>query len=180
MDFQLDDNPGFLLFYAHLSVAYAFAEALKVCCQEHNKPYAITPPQWGILILLHENDGLTIGTVSQKRGFDAPSITGVVKRLEQNGLVERRHDLQDRRLVKVFLTEEGRDIMQFLPAAVIAFSQTLTRGFSETEMHDLRSKLRRIMTNVSAETPGKSTPRFNFLSQHGWFASEERDPAREE
>ncbi|MBA2285161.1 MAG: MarR family transcriptional regulator [Ktedonobacteraceae bacterium] len=180
MDFQPDDNPGFLLFYAQLSVAYAFAEALKACCQEHNKPYVITPPQWGILILLYENDGLTIGTVSQKRGFDAPSITGVVKRLEQSGLVERRHDLQDRRLVKVFLTEEGRDIMQFLPAAVTAFSQSLIRGFSEAELRDLRSKLRRIMTNVSAETPGKGTPRFNFLSQHGWFAPEEHNPAREE
>jgi DNA-binding MarR family transcriptional regulator len=72
-----------------------------------------TSPQWGVLSLLYEHDGQTIGTLSQQRAIDAPTMTGIVKRLEQNGVVERKHDREDRRVVKVYLTDEGRDIMRY-------------------------------------------------------------------
>jgi DNA-binding MarR family transcriptional regulator len=151
---QAEDFLGYWLFYAQRSVAYAFFEALKACCQEHDKPYSITPPQWGALLLLNEHDGMTIGAISQKRGVDAPTITGIVTRLEQNGLVERRHDRHDRRQVKVYLTSEGRDIMRYLPGAVKAFSETATKGLSETEQQDLIAKLQQIIANLSAVRPG--------------------------
>src|SRR5579883_1073842 len=81
-----EDSFGYWLFYAQRSWAYAFNEALKTCCQEHGKP-SVTPPQWGVLSALLEEDGLTIGVLSQRRALDAPTITGIVKRLEQVGLV---------------------------------------------------------------------------------------------
>src|SRR3954453_23927221 len=117
MDLPLDENQGRLsywLFYAQRCVAYAHAEVMRVHCEERGKPYSVTPPQWGALTLLLARDGLTIGSMSQKRGVDAPTATGIIKRLEQNGLVERRHDRADRRVVKVYLTAEGRDILSSL------------------------------------------------------------------
>jgi DNA-binding MarR family transcriptional regulator len=136
--------------------------ALKACCIEHNKPYVITPPQWGVLSLLHEEDGQAIGTLSKKRAIDAPTMTGIVKRLEQSGLVERRHDCEDRRLVKVYLTDEGRDIMRFLPDAAIEFSKTMSQGFSEDEKRDLQAKLQRIIANLSTVGPDTGD-RFGLL-----------------
>src|SRR5579885_661861 len=102
MDRRAEDFFGYWLAYAQRSWSYAFNEALKVACQEHGKPYTITPPQWGALSALLEEDGLTIGSISQRRAIDAPTITGIVSRLEQIGLVERVHDRQDRRVVKVY------------------------------------------------------------------------------
>src|SRR6266567_6914074 len=134
MDLPIDDNQGRLsywLFYAQRCVAYAHAEVMRIHCEERGKPYVITPPQWGALSLLLVQDGLTIGIMSQKRGVDAPTATGIVKRLEQNGLVERRHDREDRRVVKVYLTAEGRDIMQYLPDAAMEFNEIMVQGFSE-------------------------------------------------
>src|SRR6266851_2978575 len=130
MDLPLDENQGRLsywLFYAQRCVAYAYAEVLRAHCEERGKPYVITPPQWGALSLLLVQDGMTIGTMSQKRGVDAPTATGIITRLEQNGLVERRHNREDRRVVKIYLTDEGRDIMSFLPAEVATFNATMTR-----------------------------------------------------
>jgi len=104
MDLPLDENQGRLsywLFYAQRCVAYAYAEVLRAHCEERGKPYVITPPQWGALSLLLVQDGMTIGTMSQKRGVDAPTATGIITRLEQNGLVERRHNREDRRVVKI-------------------------------------------------------------------------------
>lgn len=134
---------GHWLFYAQRSVAYVFYEALKACCIEYNKPYVVTPPQWGVLSLLYNQDGQTIGALSQQRAIDAPTMTGIVKRLEQSGLVERRHDLEDRRLVKVYLTDEGRDIMRYLPDAAIKFSRIMSQGFSKSEKRDLQAKLQK-------------------------------------
>ena len=162
MALQTEDFPGYWLFYAHRTAAYAFYETLKVCCLEHKKPYVITPPQWGVLSLLHESDGITIGTVSQKRGFDAPTVTGIVKRLEANGLVERVHDREDRRQVKLYLTNEGRDIMQYLPDAAKSFYEIMVQGFSEAEERNFVTKLQQLITNLSSIGPGTGD-RFGLL-----------------
>jgi DNA-binding MarR family transcriptional regulator len=165
MDLPLDDNRGRLtywLFYTERCVTYAYAEVLRSHCEERGKPYVITPPQWGALSLLLVDDGMTIGTMSQKRGVDAPAATGIVSRLEQIGLVERRHDREDRRVVKVYLTNEGRDISQTLAAAVESFEQSLRRGFAEGEMDRLLADLQRLVTNAS-EIVGDAGKRFDLL-----------------
>jgi DNA-binding MarR family transcriptional regulator len=107
-------------------------------------------------------DGLTIGTMSQMRGVDAPTATGIITRLEQHGLVERRHDHEDRRVVKVYLTDEGRDIVNTLAAPVEQFEQSMTRGFSEGEQDRLEAQLQQIIANVSELGPGLGD-RFGLL-----------------
>ena len=175
MEIQPDSFLGYWLFYAQRNVAYAFYEALKVCCQEHEKLYSITPPQWGILYQLTQNDGLTIGTLSQKGGIDAPTVTGIVKRLEHSGLVERVHDREDRRVVKVYLTDEGHDIMRYLPGAVKAFNDVMTDGFTQSEQRDLIAKLQKIIANLSAVGPGMGD-RFGLLPDFIRLDSSSEEP----
>lgn len=166
MEIRPEDTIGYWLFYTQRCVEYAFLEVLKRCCIEQGKFYVVTPPQWGILSLLFfEQDGLPIGTISQRRGFDAPTITGIVKRLEQSELVERRHDREDRRVVKVYLTEEGREIMPFLMAAVAEFSAIMKQSFSTIEEKDLVVKMQQIIVNLSAVAPGMGD-RFHLLPGH--------------
>ena len=166
MEIRPEDTLGYWLFYSQRCVEYAFLEVLKRCCIEQRKPYVVTPPQWGILSLLFfEQDGLSIGVISQIRGFDAPTITGVVKRLEQNGLVERRHDREDRRVVKVYLTAEGREILPFLMAAVTEFYAIMKQSFSTAEEKDLIAKMQQIIVNLSDVAPGTGD-RFHLLSEH--------------
>jgi|SRR5579864_7960430 len=153
MTFQTEDFLGYWLFRAQRSVVYAFYEALKACCLEHGKPYVVTPPQFGVLSLLEEQKGITIGAIAQQRGVDAPTITGIVTRLEQNGLVERRHDRKDRRQIYVFLTAEGSDIMRYLPDVAIAFTERAMQEISREEQQDLIAKLQRIIANLSHVAP---------------------------
>jgi len=165
MKLPLDDNRGRLsywLFYAQRCVAYAYAEVLRAHCDERGKPYVITPPQWGALSLLLVHDGMTIGAMGQKRGVDAPAGTGIITRLEQLGLVERRHDREDRRLVKVYLTDEGRDISNTLVSVVEQFEQRMKRGFSESEMDRFLGQLQQLIVNASEIGPGLGD-RFGLL-----------------
>jgi DNA-binding MarR family transcriptional regulator len=169
MDRPMDENRGRLsywLFYAQRCVAYAGAEVMRAHCEGRGKPYVITPPQWGALSLLLAHDGLTIGSMSQMRGVDAPTGTGIITRLEQNGLVERRHDREDRRVVKVYLTDEGRDISHTLASLVDHFDQSMKRGFSEGELDRLEAHLQQIIANVSEIGPGLGD-RFGLLPKDG-------------
>jgi DNA-binding MarR family transcriptional regulator len=170
MEIRPEDTVGYWLFYSQRCLEYAFSEVLKRCCQERGKAYVVTPPQWGILsALLGEQDGVSVGILSQRRGFDAPTITGIVKRLEQNGLVERRHDREDRRVVKVYLTNEGREMLPFLFATVTKFNEITIQDFSPEEEKDLVAKMQRIIANMSAVAPGMGD-RFHLLPGHGYEA----------
>jgi DNA-binding MarR family transcriptional regulator len=165
MELPVEENRGRLsywLFYAQRCVAYAYAEVLRAHCEERAKPYVITPPQWGALELLLAQDGMTIGAMSQKRGVDAPAATGIITRLEQMGLVERRHDRDDRRVVKVYLTEEGRDISHTLVSSVEHFEQSMKRGFSESEMDRFLLQLYQLIANAAEIGPGLGD-RFGLL-----------------
>jgi DNA-binding MarR family transcriptional regulator len=165
MELPIDENRGRLsywLFYAQRCVAYAYAEVLRAHCEERGKPYVITPPQWGALSLLLVQDGMTIGAMGQKRGVDAPAATGIITRLEQYGLVERRHDREDRRVVKVYLTEEGRDISNTLVSSVERFEQNMKRGFSESAMDRFLLQLQQLIANADEIGPGLGD-RFGLL-----------------
>ena len=165
MELPVEENRGRLsywLFYAQRCVAYAYAEVLRAHCEERAKPYVITPPQWGALELLLAQDGMTIGAMSQKRGVDAPAETGIITRLEQMGLVERRHDREDRRVVKVYLTAEGRDISHTLVSSVERFEHNITQGFSQGELDRFLLQLQQLIANADEIGPGLGD-RFGLL-----------------
>jgi DNA-binding MarR family transcriptional regulator len=124
-----------------------------MACLEHDKAYVVTPPQWGVLAMLYEGDGRTVGTLGQLLGFDMPTMAGILKRLEQAGLVERQHNNADRRVVTVWLTAEGREATRFLLGAVNAFTRLLTQGFSEDEQQVFKARLRHVIENVSSIAP---------------------------
>ncbi len=145
---------GYWLFYAQRCVSYAFTEVLRDYCDEQGKSYTVTPPQWGVIALLYGHNGLTIGTISHKRGIDAPTVTGIIKRLEQSGLVERRHDREDRRVVKVFLTSEGQSIMNGLMPVVEKFNDVILRNLSQGEQQTFLKNLQQIIINITDVAEG--------------------------
>ena len=161
-ELRQDNNIGYWLFYAQRCVAHAFTEALRSCCVKHGKPYVITPPQWGVLALLYEQDGLPVNMIAQRRGLDAPTITGIVTRLEQNGLVERKHDSKDRRSVKVHITPEGCSAIEILLPTAGDFNHALMQGISKAEQANILAQLQQIITNVSYVAPGAGD-RFGLL-----------------
>lgn len=162
MSFEPNNTLGYWLFYAQRCVAYALADVLRAACVEQGKSYVVTPPQWGVMTLLHTSDAMTVGTIGQRRGIDAPTVTGIITRLEQNGLVERHHDREDRRVVKVLLTSEGENILRVLDPVVEAFNQHMLQDLSETERNTFLANLQRIIVNLTDVAEGTGD-RFRLL-----------------
>lgn len=156
-----DESFGFWLKQTMQHVGNAYADVLQTACTTLGKPYAITPPQQFALGLLESEQDLPIGTLAQRLALDASVVTGIIRRLEQHGLVERVHDWIDYRLVRLHLTDEGRKLTQALSDVSATFNQRLLQGFSKAEQGLLQEQLARIRANalsIQGETSRPDAP----------------------
>ncbi|HKF35371.1 MAG TPA: MarR family transcriptional regulator [Ktedonobacteraceae bacterium] len=167
---RTDQTLGFWLKQTMQSVANAYADALQTACASLGKSYAITPPQQFALGLLASEQDLPIGTLAQRLALDASVVTGIIRRLEQHGLVERVHDRIDYRLVRLHLTDEGRELARTLSDVSATFNQRLLQGFSPEEQERLREQLARIRANalsIQGEPSRSDAPKPHPIEQGG-------------
>ncbi|WP_246366967.1 MarR family winged helix-turn-helix transcriptional regulator [Paraliobacillus salinarum] len=74
--------------------------------------YPITTPQFIALQWLLEDGDLTIGELSNKINLAFSTTTDLVDRMENNLLVERKKDTKDRRVVRIYLLDKGKQIIR--------------------------------------------------------------------
>lgn len=80
--------------------------------------------------------------LARRLGMDASNLTGVVDRLEERGLVERRADPADRRVRQLALTDDGEQLRRALEARLMS-APPLLAGLDEEQRRTLRDLLRR-------------------------------------
>jgi DNA-binding MarR family transcriptional regulator len=90
----------FALYSASRAVTRAYAPLLA--------PLGLTYPQYVVFLALWERDGQPVHELGTCLGLDSGTLTPLLKRLEQRGLIERRRDHEDERVVKIFLTADGK------------------------------------------------------------------------
>lgn len=112
----------------------------------------LTPPQG---FALHYLDApLPMGELAALLGYDASHVTGIVDKLEDRGLVERRPSPGDRRVKLLVVTERGREVRRQIQDEVFD-RQPFLIGLSEAERRHLRDLLQRAVGALSAPTrPG--------------------------
>jgi DNA-binding MarR family transcriptional regulator len=89
------------------------------------EPYGVSIPQSFILYSLIEQDGATLKEIGNKTLIDSSSMTVLVDKLEKDELVVRKLDSQDRRAIRVVITEKGRDIAEKVSKIGIKFNSQL-------------------------------------------------------
>ena len=75
--------------------------------QPHLDKLGITYPQYLVLMVLWENNGLTVNDISEKLILNTNTLTPLLKRMEKQQLLSRRRDVADERKVLISLTEKG-------------------------------------------------------------------------
>ena len=104
----------------------------------------VTPEQWVVLYRLYESQGLTQVELGERTVKDKTSITRILDRLENKVLAERRRDANDRRSQRIFLTPDGRNLVEKLVPLVRAYA---AEAFADVPAED-RDHLRRILANI--------------------------------
>ncbi len=104
------DAPELLLDDQLCFALYSATHAISRRYKPHLDQLGITYPQFLCLLVLWENDRLTVRAIGDRLQLDSGTLTPLLKRLEAAGLVERAKDAHDGRLVRILLTPDGRNL----------------------------------------------------------------------
>jgi DNA-binding MarR family transcriptional regulator len=105
-----------------------------------------------ILCALWEQEGVTQSELAEQLHVQPATITNALKRMEKAGWVERRHDLEDHRVSRVYLTDAGRAVRGGVEAAWGKLEGRALAGLSADEIAVLRQWLSQIRDNLVGET----------------------------
>ena len=112
------------------------------------EPLGLTHPQYLVMVALWEADGpLSIRQLSQLLTLEAPTLSPLLKRLENNGFVERRRDPSDARSLWVGLTEQGDALRE--RAADVPPALLLRLGMTIPELRTLRDALNGVIEHAA-------------------------------
>lgn len=111
----------------------------------------ITREQFGILLVLSLGDGLYQTQIANILGKDRPNITRMIDVLETNGYIRREKDENNRRILKVFLTDKGKKKAEIVKPLKDRMNDAQYRGMSDEEIFTLVNLLRRVRKNIEEE-----------------------------
>src|SRR5437870_1142427 len=97
---KLDNQLCFLLYGASRAVTQMYQPLLA--------PLGLTYPQYLVMLVLWDTDGVSVGTLCDRLHLDSGTLTPLLTRLESAGLVDRRRSNADKRVVDVHLTVAGK------------------------------------------------------------------------
>lgn len=127
---------GYNLRCAHVSVFQHFNPLFGA--------HGISAPQFGTLLLVEANPGISQSSVAEALRFDRSTLVQIIDRLENRDLVVREVSAHDRRSHALRLTEQGTGLLAALKALSAEHENHVTRALSETEKEMLIRLLERI------------------------------------
>lgn len=134
---------GDLLCFAVYSAEHAFTQLYRPLLAE----MGLTYPQYLVMVLLWEEDDRSVGDLGQALRLQSNTLTPLLKRLEATGLVSRRRDAEDERVVRIALTDRGRALQE--KAAHVKACVGAATGLSLEEIKAAVALISRLRDNVS-------------------------------
>lgn len=129
---------------------YAASRLITREYQPYLDELGITYPQYLVLMVLWESDGLTVNEISQKLILNTNTITPLLKRMETMGIITRQRSETDERKVMIALTEKGikmREVAAEIPEKLA--TALMSVNLSLDDLIDLKSKLHVIIDFLS-------------------------------
>ncbi len=126
------------LCFAVYSTSHAFTRAYRVLLE----PLGLTYPQYLVLLVLWERDGMRVKEIGAQLYLDSGTLTPLLKRLEGLGYVRRVRDPSDERQVTILLTSAGVALEQ--KAASIPADMACMAQLDETQMMELIDRLSKL------------------------------------
>ena len=109
-------------------------------------------PAWCVLSCAIDEEGLSQRQLEERMGIESATLTRHLDRLEADGLVVRRRDGDDRRILRVFPTSVARELHARMATVAISLDADLTAGLSDHELCELRRLLSLLFKNLG-DTP---------------------------
>ena len=132
------------------------AKLLREATDEAMSQHGVRVGQHIVLSVLWEQDGLTPGEIARRLDTAIPTIVNTATRMEEAGLVVRRPDPADARLVRLYLTPHARSVRDSVREARAALVRRATATLTPAETDHLSSALAKIIAQLRDGAPAGS------------------------
>lgn len=140
-DYDWQSSTGHLIAKLH----YSMRRALDI---ELARFGDVSSAQWVVLMILSHEQEVTAADLAKRLSQDPGSMTRLLDRLQEKGLIDRSRAENDRRRIRLELTQAGRALAPSLPTAAINVINQSLAGFSSAEHELLNGLLKRMIDNV--------------------------------
>ena len=138
---KLDNQLCFALYAATHSLTRAYRSALERS--------GITYSQYLVMLVLWENNNISVGKIAQRLELDSGTLTPMLKRLETAGLIKRVRNINDERIVEISLTEAGNLLQHEI--AQVQQDVACKTGLGIEEFKQLTDALHRLVDTMSGD-----------------------------
>ena len=138
---KLDNQLCFALYAATHSLTRAYRSALERS--------GITYSQYLVMLVLWENNNISVGKIAQRLELDSGTLTPMLKRLETAGLIKRVRNIDDERIVEISLTEAGNLLQHEI--AQVQQDVACKTGLGIEEFKQLTDALHRLVDTMSGD-----------------------------
>lgn len=135
----LDQQLCFALYAANLAMGKVYRKLLATL--------ELTYPQYLVMLVLWERDGLTVSDIGERLHLDSATLTPLLKRLQANGLLDRVRSSEDERQVVISLTAAGHALKR--QASAVPEGVLCATGCAPDELRTLKQDLDRLRTRLA-------------------------------
>ncbi len=124
------------------------ARTLKLYADQRSARYGMTRAQWAVLAKLERSEGLKQSELAELLDVQPITLTRLIDRLCDNGLIERRADAEDRRAKRLYLTKAAKPILEHLHALRAEITDEALKDFDDAAVRKLVEQLDTIKDNI--------------------------------
>lgn len=111
---------------------------------QYRKEFGISVAEWRVLSHLSQSDQVSIRDIQQRVNLEKSKVSRAASRLENSGLVKKRVDANDRRLLQLSLTAKGRKLMEKIVPVALAYQSRLEKLLGD-KFDDFEIAMARLM-----------------------------------
>lgn len=136
------EETGFQDLFVQLNRAYASK------CFHQMSVLGIHPGQISFIMLLSQHEDMSQKEIAEELQVKPPTVNVMVQRMEKAGIIGRKHDQEDQRVTRVFLTEKGQEMKKLVARQVEKNETYVQKGFTDTEKCLFRRFMEQIIENI--------------------------------
>jgi MarR family transcriptional regulator for hemolysin len=133
-----------------LSSLFETQRMLRQLADKEARRFGMTRAQWAVLAKVERNEGQKQAELADAMEMAPISLTRLIDRLCDSGLIERRNDATDRRIKRLYLTEAARPLLVKLAVLRTELIDVALGGQSEAEVQQLVEHLETVKSNIRA------------------------------
>ena len=152
-------NPDFLF------ALFETQRLLRLYADKQAQRHGLTKAQWAVLAKLERTEGLKQTEVADLMDMAPITLTRLIDKLCDNGLIERRDDKTDRRINRLYLTDAARPLMATLSTLRGEITRTALRGLDDAAVAVLVNHLEIVKDNIRDALQGATAGKPNGRQQ---------------